>query len=64
MEAIKVYLIAHANKIKSAMRQDEGMDIVADMCCDWNQAFKFAEHLCELKEGIIMKDETISSMRM
>ena len=63
MEAIKVYLTAHAKKIESAMRQDEDIGIVADMCCEWNEAFKFAEHLCELKGGAILKGEVMGAVR-
>ena len=62
MEAIKVYLTAHAHKIESAMRQDEDIDIVAEMCCEWNQAYKFAEHLCELKAGVILKGEVMAAL--
>ena len=46
------------------MRQDEDIDIVAAMCCEWNEAFKFAEHLCELKAGAILKGEVMGAARM
>ena len=44
----EIYLQKRAEQIFEAMREDEYAPRVAEMCCDYNQIYKFLEHYHEM----------------
>ena len=48
MEIAKIYLESRAEHILEEMRNNENIQHIAKMCCDYNHVYKFMEHHCEL----------------